>query len=399
MKLRGRNILSGIAVLCVAVCLFLSAGRELKVHAEPSTSVNLFTPDGLSSVVLDETNSYLVNNEAASSGVLGESGCTAYFDSTSGILKLNGYDFGAVQVYSDVTIDFYGDNKVTNSGREMAIYSHSGGIIKIQSGNAGSLEINNTLDVKGQESNGIRSIGDSGEVIICGDASVTINIDKTESYGYIVGIYAQKINVLDTASANININSTINEGYGFNVRGNNPEVNIDTLGDINIDTIKAGFEGVYGEPIRNESGVNNLLKVGKMNLKYKYYSGSGCVDAKPAWKYDTNNFSKNESVEDGVKTTIYKYGTPHTISIYTGSYYNGQEQAVSEISCIEGEVITITAPDFNGLEFKEWVGLTDVEFVDNTDANSNPAKIKVGTADISLRANYNAFSKLYSFLR
>ena len=58
MKLRGRNILSVIAVLSVAVCLFLSAGRELKVHAEPSTSVNLFTPDGLSSVVLDETNSY-----------------------------------------------------------------------------------------------------------------------------------------------------------------------------------------------------------------------------------------------------------------------------------------------------------------------------------------------------
>lgn len=399
MKLRGRNILSVIAVLSVAVCLFLSAGRELKVHAEPSTSVNLYTPDGLSSVVLDETNSYLVNNEAASSGVLGENGCTAYFDSTNDILKLNGYDFGAVQVYSDVTIDLYGDNKVTNSGRDMAIYSYSGGIIKIQSGNAGSLEINNTLDVSGRESKGIQSVGDSGEVIICGDASVTINIDKTESYGFIAGIFAQEMNILDTSSVNVNINSTITNGVGFYVSGNTPEITIDTLGDINIDTIKAGVEsGIYGRPIRNDHGDNNLLKVGKMSLKYKYYSGSDCVDTYPAWKYDTNNFSKNESVEDGVKTTIYKYGTPHTISIMTGIFNSGLEEVASEISGSENEIVTITAPDLYGLEFKEWVLLSDVEFVDNTDVKSNPAKIKVGSSDISIRATYKAFLKEPSFV-
>jgi hypothetical protein len=400
MKLRGRNILSVIAFLSVAVCLFLSAGKELQVHAQPSGEVELFTPDGLSRVVLDETNSYLVNNEAASSGVLGENGCTAYFDSINDILKFNGYDFGAVQVYSDVTIDLYGDNKVTNSGRDRAIYNYSGGIIKIQSGNVGSLEINNTLDVSGCESNGIQSIGDSGEVIICGDASVTINIDKTESYGFIAGIFAQEINILDTASVNVNINSTQTGGYGFFVRGNNSEITIDTLGDVNIDTIKAGAEsGQNQKPIvNNDSEDNNLIRVGKMSLKYKYYTNTDCVDTYPAWKYDTNNFSKNESVEDGVKTTIYKYGTSHTISIYTGSYYNGQEKVVSEISCLEGEIVTITAPDNNGLEFKEWVGLTDAEFVDNTDVKSNPAKIKVGTSDISLRANYKAFSKEPSFV-
>ncbi len=399
MKLRGRNILSVIAVLSVAVCLFLSAGKELQVHAQPSGEVELFTPDGLSNVVLNETNSYLVNNEAASSGVLGENGCTAYFDSINDILKFNGYDYGAVQVHSDVTIDLYGDNKVTNSGREMAIYSHSGGIIKIQSGNAGSLEINNTLDVSGWQSIGIQSVGDSGEVIICGDASVTINIDKTESNGFIAGIYAQEINILDTASVNVNINSTITNGVGFYVSGNTPEITIDTLGDINIDTIKAGVEsGIYGRPIRNDHGDNNLLKVGKMSLKYKYYSGSDCVDTDPAWKYDTNNFSKNESVEDGVKTTIYKYGTPHTISIMTGIYNSGLEEVASEISGLENEIVTITAPDLYGLEFKEWVLLSDVEFADNTDVKSNPAKIKVGSSDISIRATYKAFSKEPTFI-
>ena len=399
MKLRGKSILCVMAVLCIAVGLFISVGKELKVHAETSYDVELFTPDGSTNVILDATNCYLVNNEVASSGVLGENGCTAYFDSANGILKLNGYNFGAIQVNGDITIDLFDDNKITNPGKERAIYSYGSDIIIIQSANAGSLEINNSLDKNDWESYGIYSTNDTGTVIICGDASVTINIEKTNSYGFIAGIYAQKINILDTASVNVNINSTITGGFGF-YSPYGGELTIDTSGDIVIDTIKAGVEsGTYGTPIhKSTNGINNLLKVGNLSLKYKYYSGSDCLDAKPAFTYDANSFSKNESIENGIKTTTYKYGTPHTISIMTGIFNSGLEEVASEISFVDGEIVTITAPELYGLDFKEWVLLSDVEFADNTDVKSNPAKIKVGSSDISIRATYKAFSKEPSFV-
>ena len=207
---------------------------------------------------------------------------------------------------------------------------------------------------------------------------------------------------MDNASVTIRpvtMGTAPDHAIGLNLapQGSDPKgININTLGEVNIDT--SGIAGDYSFPILNDEYLSgcNLTKVDTMTLKYK--TSVYANDAHPSFTYDENHFAKKSMDEEGVTTTVYKYGTPHNISIMIGSYLNGQEKVVSEISCLEGEIVTITAPDNKGLEFKEWVGLTDVEFVDNTDVKSNPAKIKVGTSDISLRANYKAFSKEPSFV-
>ena len=402
--------MSVLVTLCLVAGLFMHLGATEEVHAAPATGVSLYSPDGSVRIDLDNGNYYFVDGAAASSGVLGQNNCTAFFDKDTATLTLDGYNYGSITVRdftnNDLKIILKGTNKITNTSDYAAIYSING-VLEIASDSAGTLEIDVKANMGGVcgIASGYAGGQVDGTVIISGDANLNICVvNESEEYtSFAYGVFARNsIEIKDNASITIKpvtMGTAPDHASGLYLatQGSDPKgISINTLGKVDIDT--SGIAGNYSFPIFNSaySGGCNLTKVDTMTLKYK--TSVYANDAYPSFTYDENHFAKRSMDEEGVTTTVYKYGTPHTISIYTGSYYNGQEKVVSEISCLEGEIVTITAPDNNGLEFKEWVGLTDVEFVDNTDVKSNPAKIKVGTSDISLRANYKAFSKEPSFV-
>ena len=110
--------------------------------------------DGNPTCAINDITPYLVNGVSASTGTLGEDGCTAYIDSNNGILYLNNYNGGPIAVldeyYNQLKIVLQGNNTITNSTDSTAdrygIYSKNG-LIDISSASNGTLIINNDNDL------------------------------------------------------------------------------------------------------------------------------------------------------------------------------------------------------------------------------------------------------------
>ena len=410
MKQRMKKIMSVLVTLCLVTGLFMHLGATEEVHAAPATGVSLYSPDGSVKIDLDNGNYYFVDGAAALSGVLGQNNCTAFFDKDTATLTLDGYNYGSITVRdftnNDLKIILKGTNKITNTSDYAAIYSING-VLEITSDSAGTLEIDVKANMDGVcgIASGYAGGQVDGTVIISGDANLNICVvNESEEYtSFAYGVFARNsIEIKDNASITIKpvtMGTAPDHASGLYLatQGSDPKgISINTLGKVDIDT--SGIAGNYSFPIFNSanSGGCNLTKVDTMTLKYK--TSVYANDAYPSFTYDENHFAKRSMDEQGVTTTVYKYGTSHTISIMTGIFNSGLEEVASEISGLENEIVTITAPDLYGLEFKEWVLLSDVEFADNTDVKSNPAKIKVGSSDISIRATYKAFSKEPTFI-
>ncbi|MBO4421007.1 MAG: bacterial Ig-like domain-containing protein, partial [Lachnospiraceae bacterium] len=405
-----KKIMSVLVTLCLVTGLFMHLGATEEVHAAPATGVSLYSPDGSVKIDLDNGNYYFVDGAAASSGVLGQNNCTAFFDKDTATLTLDGYNYGSITVRdftnNDLKIILKGTNKITNTSDYAAIYSING-VLEITSDSAGTLEIDVKANMDGVcgIASGYAGGQVDGTVIISGDANLNICVvNESEEYtSFAYGVFARNsIEIKDNASITIKpvtMGTAPDHASGLYLatQGSDPKgISINTLGKVDIDT--SGIAGDYSFPILNSeySSGCNLTKVDTMTLKYK--TSLYTSDAYPSFTYDENHFAKRSMDEEGVTTTVYKYGTSHTISIMTGIFNSGLEEVASEISGLENEIVTITAPDLYGLEFKEWVLLSDVEFADNTDVKSNPAKIKVGSSDISIRATYKAFSKEPTFI-
>ncbi len=104
--------------IALVLCMMLSLLPTMALAAANATSVHV------GGVKLDSSNPYLVSGAAAASGTLGQSGCTAHFDSTTATLTLNGAtisketDSGLGDKYGvyaggDLTIKLVGNTTIT----------------------------------------------------------------------------------------------------------------------------------------------------------------------------------------------------------------------------------------------------------------------------------------------
>lgn len=123
---------------------FTPANRDVAVRA-CALNVKLFPSDGSSGVTLNATNPYFVDNAAATSGVLGQEGCTAYFH--NGILELESMnlrgagDAGGFSVYSalysssgNLIIELHGENSIVMTDRPESISTVSARAIYVRNG-------------------------------------------------------------------------------------------------------------------------------------------------------------------------------------------------------------------------------------------------------------------------
>lgn len=236
----------------------------------------------LGDVGLNNTNGfYLVNGAAATSGTLGEGGCTAHYDRAAGILHLNNYTGTTISVVNTsgntkLTIDLTGTNTVEwingndNLGTTFEITSAVGGTLNVSKTGDG--------DLAGIDA-GSSAASSKGKVILSGKAAVNVTLTHlTKASGnYATGIFAREgIEIKDDASFSAVLNAktvSSNRVFGLDVKNSTRyDIVINTTGTVDIDC--SGDTSPYTYPIHNNTGGGkvDLQNVGTMTLKYRQYS-------------------------------------------------------------------------------------------------------------------------------
>ncbi|MBR3885411.1 MAG: hypothetical protein IKJ33_02975, partial [Clostridia bacterium] len=186
MKIKSKRFLISF-LLMFALIISVFAMTPLTASAATATGVVLYDSDGTNPVGLNSgSGCYLVNGESANSGTLGENGCTAYFDPSTGTLTLNGYNGGSIYVSdytnNDLTIKLIGTNSITTT-MQSGVQTQNGDLV-VTSDDAGSL----TVNVSGTESVKALSSGYGnqvkGSVILSGNANVTVNVANNSLNDY-----------------------------------------------------------------------------------------------------------------------------------------------------------------------------------------------------------------------
>ena len=405
MKIKSKRFLISF-LLMFTLIISLFAMSPLTASAATATGVVLCDSDGTNQIGLNSGNGcYLVNGESSNSGTLGEDGCTAYFDPSTGTLTLNGYNGGSIYVSdytnNDLTIKLIGTNTITTTS-QFGIQTQNGDLV-VTSDDAGSL----TVNVSGTGS--VRALSSGygnqvkGSVILSGNANVTVNV-ANNSLNDSYGIFARKaIEINDSASYTANMSGTTtsnDKNAGLYIEsGSEGTITINTTGNVVIDTTATAAD--YTKPVNNATNAEGsliLTKVGTMTLRYKVWNGyeSECTPSK--WTYAENSFARRQEKDNSITTVTYKYGTPYTVKVSNGKYDNGEEVYASEYQYVAGETATIVAPSLDcGFEFKSWTSSSSLSFVEDTNATSSTAKITVGENDIVVFANYTAFSTQPTF--
>ena len=236
----------------------------------------------LGDIGLNNTNGfYLVNGAAATSGTLGEGGCTAYYDMDAGTLHLNNYTGTTVSVANTgnnhkLTIDLAGTNTVAwingndRSGTTFEITSTAGGTLNVSKKADGDL-----VGIDAGSGGGCSK----GKVILSGKATVNVTLEHlTKASGnYATGIFAREgIEIKDDASFSAVLNAktvSSNRVFGLEVKNDSPyDIVINTTGTVDIDC--SSDTSTYTYPIINNTagGEVDLQNVGTMTLKYRQYS-------------------------------------------------------------------------------------------------------------------------------
>jgi len=316
---------------------------------------------------LDSTTPYLVGGEPASGGALGTDGCTAYYDGSSGTLKLQGYNYGSIVQAGNnsgetLTIELIGSDNTITTTNLGGIQSNFGTDVVIKG--SGSLLIS------AESSDTARGIllSNSG-VTIEGSAQVTINSKTTSTTGaQVYGIDSKtRVDVLDNAGLSITLhNATDWSSYGIISNGT---IRIDTAGAVTVDCADTHS----GNCVHATSSIN-LNNVSIMTLK------KGTTSSDYYIYPDISETSPNFAVmtDKTARTQTYRYGTPRTLTVTGGS---GSGQYLAE------DTVTVTADTpaaYHG--FKEWQVVSGTAAF--ADKNSSSTTFTMPAADVSLKAVY-----------
>lgn len=372
------------------LCLFILFFNQSLVEA---TSTNTVTINGQE---LTNEYKYLVNGVRAENGILGIGGCTAQFDSDTGVLTLNGYSGGRIQSGQgdELTIKLIGNNKITENTSYQACGIVNNTNLTITSDSEANLTINVTSSesiVAGIESD-YNNTNSDNRIVIGGKANIIVN--GTSNSNRAIGIHSNSsVSIIDNASFTATLRGYYNSKTlqcGFEIT---KPLLINTTGNINLD---ASYDRAFNWPCNGygiySTSTMTLHNVGTMTIKYPTINGGA------AWNDDSwtvpEKFAVNEGVVDGNKTMEIHSGsgTVHTLTLEsavnmfgksTGQYFNG-------------DIINIFGnSNVPGLKFKDWTystGLIENNLAENT-------TYTMPDSNATVTANYTPFASQPKFTR
>lgn len=319
-----------------------------------------------------------------------------------GVLTLNNFNGGNVGINPAVsgyfTINLIGDNIITGGQNGVFIDGEHEGRVTITSNANGKLTINASSSVSSVWgiACGASVMAKNIDVVIGGNAQVTINATSNGENCQVDGIHARNVTIEDNASVNIVAKNTNNSTASQWVAGifakNN--VTINTNSNIDIDVSVAGGDSAYSYGIRN---CKTMTKAGNMTIKYKKAGSNGW----PITGGDVDNTTHAVNEDSGNCFASYRYGTPRYVAAINGTLAGpGAPKEANSGSgyFLAGDEITLNAPslqvsetDTTNIPFDKWFSFTSDAVITNA-TSQNGAKLTVQDKDIEVRANYKAFT-------
>lgn len=321
-----------------------------------------------------------------------------------GVLTLNNFNGGNVGINPAVsgyfTINLIGDNIITGGQNGVFIDGEHEGRVTITSNANGKLTINASSSVSSVWgiACGASVMAKNIDVVIGGNAQVTINATSNGENCQVDGIHARNVTIEDNASVNIVAKNTNNSTASQWVAGifakNN--VTINTNGNIDIDVSVAGGDSAYSYGVRNGK---TMTKAGNMTIKYKKAGSNGWPIT--GGDVDNTTHAVNVNEDSGNCFASYRYGTPRSVAAINGALAGpGVPKEANRGSgyFLAGDEITLNAPslqvsetDTTNIPFDKWFSFTSDAVITNA-TSQNGAKLTVQDKDIEVRANYKAFT-------
>ncbi len=321
-----------------------------------------------------------------------------------GVLTLNNFNGGEIGTSASASgyykIDLIGNNVITGGQRGVFIDTPREGRVTITSNANGKLTINasSAISVWGIAC-GVSNSTKTTDVVIGGNAQVTINATSNGENEQVHGIHARNVTIEDNASVNITAKNTNNSTANGWVTGifaaNNATIN--TNGNIDIDATVAGGDSAYSYGIQN---CQTMTKVKNMTIKNKKDGQEGY----PITPRE-NKFSETHAVNQyrisNINFASYRYGTPRYVAAINGTLTGpGVPKEANSGSgyFLAGDLVTLNAPslqvsetDTTNIPFDKWLSFASDAVIANPTSQTG-AEVTVQDKDIEVRANYNAFT-------
>lgn len=389
-------------VLGFAACLALMLGI---VFASPTSTVYA---EGETLTPYDRI---YVNDEALNSGwYLDESYTQKKGNPTSdyvakykdGVLTLNNYHSGEIGTSAPASgyykIDLIGENTINGGQRGVFIDTSREGRVTITSSANGKLTINaSSANSVWGIACGASNSTKTTDVVIGGNAQVTINATSNGENKQVHGIHARNVTIEDNASVNIVAKNTNNSTASQWVAGIFAEnnVTINTNGNIDIDVSVAGGDSAYSYGVRNGK---TMTKAGNMTIKYKKTGSNGWPIT--GGNVDNTTHAVNVNEDSGNCFASYRYGTPRYVEAINGTLAGpGVPKEANRGSgyFLAGDLVTLNAPnlqvsktDTTNIPFDKWFSFASDAVITNP-TSQNGAKLTVQDKNVEVRANYKAF--------
>ena len=295
------GILAVVMVFAFAITLLPETTTAYADEPPYGTSVTLIGTDGTQLGSLGTATAYLVNNELAASGTLGEDGCTAFMDVDNAVLYLQNYDFGPIAQYTSslsLKVVIAGTNTINvataNDLTLFGLWARSG-LIEITSTTGGTLNINVTNNNENKTGSiygiGAGMVGGEyyGQVKVSGDATVNVNVVNNSTYGLAktngIAVYDGAAFV-DSSNVSIRVKSSSNaSNAAYAIYRNQDETPIvfDTTGNVTLDNSESIIDAGY-----------NTLVIGA-NYSFANVGTIKCTYLKDSrgYGYETDFYEKN----------------------------------------------------------------------------------------------------------
>ena len=392
-------------ILGLAMCIALMLGI---VFASPTSTVyaegETLTPYDIIYINNNPLNNgyYLKTSDGDQLNGNPDTGYVAKYK--DGVLTLNNFNGGNVGINPAVsgyfTINLIGDNIITGGQNGVFIDGEHEGRVTITSNANGKLTINaSSANSVWGIACGASVMAKNIDVVIGGNAQVTINATSNGENCQVDGIHARNVTIEDNASVNIVAKNTNNSTASQWVAGifakNN--VTINTNGNIDIDVSVAGGDSAYSYGIQAQ-GSATFTKITDMTIKWGKGSGNG-LPISPRDEVDSTTHAINEDSENCYAS--YRYGTPRYVAAINGKLAGpGVPKEANSGSgyFLAGDEITLNAPslqvsetDTTNIPFDKWFSFASDAVITNA-TSQNGAKLTVQDKNVEVRANYNAFT-------
>ena len=326
----------------------------------------------------------------------------------NGVLTLNNYkgkQVGRSAIGSGYyIIELIGNNVITGSRSCVLMDSSSGGRVIIRGNGTLTLNANNVAGESCFAIDGGSSAGyDQGEVVIEGNAKVTINAATNGKDEYAVGIIARNLTIQDNASVDITVKNTNND----TVRGRAQGVlvknmlTINTNGKIEIDATVAGGDSAYSYGINASNATYTKIK--DMTIKW---NGSDGVPVAGSTRVDSTTHAINENSKNCFAS--YRYGTPRYVVAANGKLAGpGVPESLNtdwgyflagDLVTLNAQNLQVSETDTTNIPFDKWFSFANDTVITNATSQTG-AILTVPNKDTIVYANYKAFTEQPVFER